>query len=128
MQANMVKQLARVAMAAKNSNLLDDANGVPCNTTGTTTSQQVACAVTAMAGVMNSYVTADATKLSNMLAALNAQNATAVNMPMLRADGTIGMQLADMTSSASMQTAMQNAGMPLNAAVEAVNAMMRKMH
>lgn len=128
MQANMVKQLARVAMAAKNSDLLKDANGLPCNATGTTTSQQFACAVTTMAGVMNSYVTADANKFGNMLTALNAQNATAVNMPMLKADGTIGMQLADMTSSASMQTAMQNAGMTPNAAAETANAMMRKMH
>ncbi len=53
LQSNMVKQLARVAMAAKNSNLLKDANGVACNTAGTTTSQQFACAVTAMSGVMN---------------------------------------------------------------------------
>lgn len=129
-QSNMVKQLARVAMAAKYSNLLKDANGVSCNTAGTTTSQQFACAVTAMAGVMNSYVTSDATKSANVLAALNAQDVTGVtiSMPILKADGTISMQLADMTSSASMQTAMQNAGMTLNAAVETVNAMMRKMH
>lgn len=128
LQANMVKQLARVAMAAKNSNLLKDASGVPCNAAGTTTSQQFACAVAAMAGVMNSYVTADATKSANLLAALNAQNATGVNMPILRADGTIGMQLADMTSSASMQAAMQNAGMTLNAAANSVNVMMGGMH
>lgn len=127
-QANMVKQLARVAMAAKNSNLLNDANGVACNATGTTTSQQFACAVTAMAGVMNSYVTADATKSANMLAALNAQNVTAVRMPIHKADGTLAMESADMTSSASMLNAMQNAGMTPNAAVETVNAMMRKMH
>ncbi len=126
-QSNMVKQLARVAMAAKNSNLLKDANGVPCNATGTTASQQIACAVTAMAGVMNSYVTADATKSANVLAALNAQSATSVNMPMLKADGTMGMQLADMTSSASMQTAMQNAGMTATAAANAVNVMMGRM-
>ena len=127
-QSNIVKQLARVAMAAKNSNLLKDANGVPCNAAGTTTSQQIACAVSAMAGVMNSYVTADATKSANLLAALNAQNVTAVNMPILKADGTIAMELADMTSSASMQSAMQNAGMTVNAAANAVNVMMGGMH
>lgn len=127
LQSNMAKQLARVAMAAKNSNLLKDANGVACNTAGTTTSQQFACAVTAMAGVMNSYVTADATKSANMLAALNAQSVTAVNMPILKADGAIGMHLADMTSSASMQTAMQNAGMTVNAAANTVNVMMGGM-
>ena len=128
LQSNMVKQLAKVAMAAKNSSLLKDANGVPCNTAGTTTTQQFACAVTAMAGVMNSYVTADATKSANLLAAMNAQNVTGVNMPILKADGTIDMQIADMTSAASMQAAMQNAGMTLTAAVTTVNAMMRGMH
>jgi len=61
-QANMVKQLGRVAMAAKYSSLLKDTNGVACNASGTTPSQQMACAVTAMAGVMNSFATADATK------------------------------------------------------------------
>ena len=128
MQSNMVKQLARVAMAAKNSNLLKDANGLACNAAGTTTSQQFACAVAAMAGVMNSYVTADATKSANVLAALNAQNATRVNMPILKADGTVGMEIADMTSAASMQTAMQNAGMTVNAAANTVNVMMGGMH
>jgi len=127
LQSNMVKQLARVAMAAKNSNLLKDASGTPCNAAGTTASQQIACAVTAMAGVMNSYVTADATKSANVLAALNAQNATGVNMPILKADGTIGMQLADMTSAASMQTAMQNAGMTVTAAANMANAVMGGM-
>ena len=127
LQSNMAKQLARVAMAAKNSNLLKDANGVACNAAGTTTSQQFACAVTAMADVMNSYVTADATKSANVLAALNAQNATSVNMPILKADGTIGMQLVDMTSSASMQTAMQNAGMTVTAAANTVNVVMGGM-
>ncbi len=128
MQANMVKQLTRVAMAAKNSNLLQDANGVPCNAAGATTSQQFACAVAAMAGVMNSYVTSDATKSANVLAALNAQNVTSTNMPILKADGTIGMQLADMTSFASMQAAMQKAGMTANSAANAVNVMMGGMH
>jgi hypothetical protein len=127
LQSNMVKQLARVAMAAKNSNLLKDANGVACNTAGTTTSQQFACAVTAMAGVMNGYVTADATKSANVLAALNAQSVTSVTMPVLKADGTVVMQLADMTSSASMQSVMQSAGMTVNAAANTVNVMMGGM-
>ena len=127
-QANMVKQLSRVAMAAKYSNLLKDANGVACNTPGTTTSQQFACAVTAMAGAMNSYVTADTAKSASLLAALNAQNVTGVSMPIQKADGTIGMQIADMTSSASMQAAMQNAGMTVNAAANTVNVMMGGMH
>jgi hypothetical protein len=49
-------------------------------------------------------------------------------MPILKADGTIGMQLADMTSSASMQTAMQNAGMTVTAAANTVNVVMGGMH
>ena len=128
MQANMVKQLARVAMAAKTSNLLKDANGVACNAAGTTTSQQIACAVAAMAGIMNSYVTADPAKAANLLAALNAQDVTAVRMPIVRGDGTMGMEIADMTSAASMQAAMRNAGMSLNAAANTANVMMGGMH
>ena len=127
-EANMVKQVARVAMAAKNSSLLKDANGVACNATGTTTSQQFACAVTAMASVMTSYVSSDPTKVTNLMAALNAQNVTNVTMPVRMADGTISMQIADMTSPTSMQTAMQNAGMTVNTAAETTNAMMGRMH
>jgi hypothetical protein len=80
-----------------------------------------------MAGVMNSYVTADATKSANMLAALNAQNVTAVRMPILKVDGTIDLELTDMTSSASMQSAMQNAGMTALDAANMVNVMMGGM-
>lgn len=127
-QSNMVKQLSRVAMAAKNSNMLKDASGIACNAAGTTTSQQFACAVAAMAGVMNSYVTADATKAANVLAALNAQSVTNVKMPILKADGTIDMEPTDMTSSASMQSAMQNAGMTVTAAANTVNVVMGGMH
>ena len=127
-QSNMIKQLARVAMAAKTSNLLKDGSGAACNAAGTTTSQQFACAVTAMAGVMNSYVTADATKSANLLAALNAQNANNVNMPILKADGTIDVEPADMTSAASMQSAMQHAGMTLTTAANTVHTMMGGMH
>ncbi len=128
LQSNMVKQLARVAMAAKNSSLLKDANGIACNAAETSTSQRFACVVAAMAGVMNSYVTADAAKSANLLAALNAQNVTAVSMPILKADGTVDMEPADMTSSASMQTAMQNAGMTLSTAANTVNVMMGGMY
>ena len=127
-QANMVKQLARVAMAAKTSSLLKDANGAACNATGTTTSQQFACAVTAMASVMTSYVSSDPTKVTNMMAALNAQNVTNVTMPVRNVDGSIGMQMADMTSLTSMQTAMQNAGMTVNTAANTTNVVMGRMH
>ena len=127
MQSNMVKQLSRVVMAAKNSSLLKDGNGVACNAAGTTVSQQIACAVTAMAGVMNSNSTTDPTKIANMMAALNAQNVTNISMPVLKADGTTVLQLADMTSLASMQTAMQTAGISASNASTMASAMMGGM-
>ena len=126
-QANMVKQLARVAMAAKNSSRLHDGSGAACNATGTTTSEQFACAVTAMANVMDSYVTADPTKSADLLAALNAQNPTSVDMPIRRADGTMGMEIADMTSFTSMQAAMEKAGMAVTDAANTTNSMMGGM-
>ena len=128
LQSNMVKQLGRVAMAAKNSSLLKDANGIPCNVAGSTSSQQITCAVSAMAGVMNSYVTSDPTKSANMMAALTAQNVTAVNMPILQANGTVTMVTTNMTSSSSMQSALQNAGMTVNNAANTANVMIGGMH
>ncbi|MGP1680086.1 MAG: hypothetical protein ACTS6J_23380, partial [Burkholderiales bacterium] len=62
------------------------------------------------------------------LTALNAQNVTAVSMPILKADGIMDMEPVDMTSSASMQTAMQNAGMTVTDAASTVNVMMGGMH
>ena len=115
-------------MAARNSSMLKDANGVACNTAGTTTSQQFACAVAAMADVMTSYVSFDPTKLADLTAALNAQEVTNVTMPVRNPDGTLGMQIADMTSFTSMQTAMQNAGMTVNTAANVTTAMMGRMH
>ncbi|MDD5174964.1 MAG: hypothetical protein PHQ05_00890 [Sterolibacterium sp.] len=128
MQSNMVKQLGRVVMAAKSSNLLTDASGVPCNAAGTTTSQQIACTVAAMAGVMNSYVTSDATKTAKMLAALNGQDVANLNMPILKADGTVSMVSTNMTSATSMQSALQNGGMPMANAANAANVIMGGMH
>ena len=128
LQSNMVKQLGRVALAAKNSSLLTDANGVPCNTAGTTASQQMACAVAAMSRVMTSYLAADPTKSAARMTALSGQNVTNITMPVMNANGTIAMQIADMTSAASMQTALQNAGMSVNNAASAVNVMMGGMH
>jgi len=125
MESNMAKQLSRIALAAKNSPLLKDAGGVPCNA-GTTASQQIACAVSAMSSVMTSYVSTDPAKLSNMMSALN-QNATNVTMPVRRADGSISLQNVDMSSLASMQAAIQSAGMGAGAAT-AANTMMAGMH
>lgn len=126
-QANMVKQLTRVMMAAKLASTLKDSNGLACNAAGTTAAQQAACAIGAMAGVMTGLQTTDATKLATMIAALNSQNVTTAHMPILKADGTLDVELADMTSSQSMQTAMQNAGMTTPAAANAVNIMMPGM-
>ncbi|MFA7267711.1 MAG: hypothetical protein WC073_00070 [Sterolibacterium sp.] len=128
LQTNMVKQLGRVVMAAKNSNLITDASGVPCNAAGTTTSQQIACTVSAMAGMMSSYVTADATKAANMMAALNGQDVTNLNMPILKVDGTISMVATNMTSSTSMQSSLQNAGMNVGDAAKMTNVIMGGMH
>lgn len=128
MQANMVKQLSRVAMAAKNSNLLKDANGVACNTLATD-SLKFSCTVTAMAGVMNNYLTADPTKVANMMAALNAQNVTGVTMPILQTNGTLSyMGNTNMTSLTSMTSAMQNAGMTTTTAANTANVVMGGMH
>ena len=127
-QTNMVQQLTRVMMAAKNAGSLKDPNGVACNATGTTTSQQVACVVNAMAGVMTGVTTSDPNKAATVLAALTSQNVTTAYMPIIKADGTLTMQSANMTSSQSMQTAMQNAGMTTTTAANAVNIMMQGMH
>ena len=126
-QSNMVKQLARVMMAAKNASSLTDADGAPCNAAGTSAAQQVACATAAMSRVMTGVATTDAAMADVMLAALNSQNPTSVAMPIIRADGTLNMEMADMTSDASMQAAMQRAGMTTNAAASAVHVMMQGM-
>lgn len=127
MQANMVKQLSRVAMAAKNSNLLKDANGVACNTLATD-SLKLSCVVTAMSGVMNNYLTADPTKVANMMTALNAQNVTGVTIPMLQTNGTLSyVGNTNMTSITSMTSAMQNAGMTTTTAANTANVVMGGM-
>jgi len=128
MQTNMVKQLGRVVMAGKNSNLITDASGAPCNAAGNSTSQQIACTVSAMSGVMNSYVTGDTTKVANMMAALTGQDVTNLNMPILKSDGTVSMVSTNMSSSTSMQAALQNGGMPVNNAANMTNAIMGGMH
>ena len=127
MEANMVKQLARVAMAAKSSNLLTDAGGVPCNAAATTASQQFGCAVAAVAGVMTGFATSDPTKVANMLAALSGQSPTMVAMPVRMANGTMSVAMTDMTSSASVQSALQQAGMAPAMAGATATAMMGRM-
>jgi hypothetical protein len=127
-QTNLVQQLTRVMMAARTASTLRDQTGAACNSTGTTPSQQVACVVNAMAGVMTGVTTSDPAKAANVLAALGSQNAATAYMPIIKADGTLTMQMADMTSTQSMQTAMQNAGMTTTSAANAVNIMMQGMH
>ncbi|MBI5921014.1 MAG: hypothetical protein HY847_05115 [Betaproteobacteria bacterium] len=63
-----------------------------------------------------------------MMAALNGQNVTNLNMPMLKPDGTIGMISTDVTSSASMQSMLQNGGMNLGDAAKLTNMIMGGMH
>jgi hypothetical protein len=82
----------------------------------------------AMAGVMTGITTSDPTKAATVLAALTSQNVTTAYMPIVKADGALTMQMANMTSSQSMQTAMQNAGMTTTSAANAVNIMMQGMH
>lgn len=126
MQSNMVKQLSRVAMVAK-TDLLKDTSGVPCNAT-TNPSLQIACAVTAMADVMSSYARSDPTKIAALVQALNAQNVTGVTIPIYQPNGTVVMQLANMTDPTSMQTVLENAGMTTTTATTATNVMMGSMH
>lgn len=120
MQANMVKQLARLMSAAKTSTQLQAADGSACSAAGTTP-QQVACAVTALDGIMN-----DPVKAAAILAALASQNVAAVNMPMISSNGSFATAIVDMSSATSMQAAMQAAG--LSTAIAATPGMMGMMH
>ena len=72
--------------------------------------------------------TIDATKSAGVLGALNSQAVTFVAMPIMRPDGSMGMQTADMNSDASIRSAMQQAGMMTEVAGTAVPVMMRRMH
>ena len=126
-EANMVKQLARVAMAAKNSSSLTDTNSLPCNAAGTTTAQQFACAVAAMDRVMTGNAAYDASKMTALMAALNSQSPTAVAVQVRNVNGAIGMQIVDMTSMASIQMAMQNGGMTSTSVAMMGNTMMGGM-
>lgn len=127
MQSNMVKQLTRVMLAARNASTITDANGVACNAAGTSVSQQVACVTAAMARVMTGPGSADPTRAAAVISALTSQNVTAAYMPIVKPDGTLDMELADMTSSASMQAAMDRAGMSTAVSSTTVGGMMQRM-
>lgn len=127
-KANMVKQLARVMMAAKASDMITDFHGVPCHATDASVPRQVACTTEAMSRAMTGGGLAAPGKVSRVLQALLAQNPTAVTMPVIEPDGTLVMETADMTSGPSLQSAMERAGMAPSAAASTVQAMMRGMH
>ena len=127
-QANMVKQLARVTMMAKRSPGVDDSSGgVHCNTPGTSTTQQIACAIGAMSGAMTRGGNAAAQSFSRIVPAMMAEQPTSVTMAIIRPDGTLDMEVADMTDAASMESAMRNAGMPSSLAANNVQIMMLQM-
>jgi hypothetical protein len=128
-QANMVKQLARVAMMAKRApGVGDTSGGVHCNTPGTSTTQQIACAIGAMSGAMNRGANAAAQSISRIVPAMMAEEPTSVTMAVIRPDGALVMQVADMTQAASMETAMRNAGMESSSVANNVRIMMLQMH
>jgi hypothetical protein len=128
-QANMIKQLARVTMMAKRSpDVNDSSGGVHCNTPGTSTTQQIACAVGAMSGAMTRGANAAAQSLSRIVPAMMAEQPTAVSMPVIRPDGTLDLEVADMSDAASMESAMRNAGMPSSLVASNVQIMMLQMH
>ena len=59
---------------------------------------------------------------------LYAQNPTSVAMPVVKQDGTLVYETADMTSSSSMESAMLNAGMSPAVVAATVQIMMLEMH
>lgn len=127
-QANLVKQLARLTMTAKRAPAtVDTSGGVHCNTTGTSVSQQLACAVGVMSNAMTRGANASVSAFSRILPAIASENPTAVTMAVIKPDGTLDLQVADMTSAASLQLAMRNAGMPEAVLVSNVQVMMLQM-
>ena len=127
-QANMVKQLARLTMTAKRApDSVDASGGVHCNTAGTSASQQLACATDVMSRAMSRGGNAAAFAFSRILPAIVSENPAAVTMAIIKPDGTLGLEVADMTSAASMQSAMQKAGMPAAVVVSNVQIMMLQM-
>lgn len=127
-QANMVKQLARLTMAAKRApDTFDTSGGVHCNTPGTSASQQLACVVDVLSRAMTRGANATAFAISRIGPAIASENPTAVTMAIIKPDGTLGLEVADMTSATSMQSAMRNAGMPEAVVVSNVQIMMLQM-
>ena len=123
MQANMVKQLTRLMIAARTSTQLQAADGSACAAAGTT-SQQVACAVTAMDRLMTQ--SQNQTQTTAILAALANQNVATVSLPIIDSSGNFTTVSVNIASAGAMQAAMQAAG--LNSATTVVPGMMGWMH
>ena len=127
-QANMVKQLARLTMTAKRApDTPDSSFGVHCNTPGTSASQQLACATNVMSSAMSRGGNFAAFAFSRIIPTIVAENPKSVAMAIIQPDGTLNVQVTDMTSAASMQSAMRNAGMPEAVLVSNVQTMMLQM-
>lgn len=127
-QANMVKQLARLTMTAKRvPDTFDTSGGVHCNTPGTSASQQLACATNVMSSAMSRGGNFAAFAFSRIIPTIFAENPTSVAMAVIKPDGTLALQVTDMTSALSMQAAMRSAGMPEAVLVSNVQIMMLQM-
>lgn len=127
-QANMVKQLARLTMTAKRApDTFDTSGGVHCNTPGTSVSQQLACATDVMSRAMARGANAAAFALSRIIPAIVAENPTSVAMAIIKIDGSLVTEWADMNSLLSMQAAMLRAGMPQSVVANTVQTMMLQM-
>ena len=127
-QANMVKQLARLTMTAKQvPDTFDTSGGIHCNTPGTSASQQLACATDVLSRAMTRGGNVAAQTISRIIPAIISQQPTAVTIAIIKPDATLALEVADMTSAASMQSAMQRAGMPAAVVVSNVQIMMLQM-
>jgi outer membrane lipoprotein SlyB len=115
-------------MAKRAPDVGDTSGGVHCNTPGTSTTQQIACAIGAMSGAMTRGANAAAQSISRIVPAMMAEEPTSVTMAVIRPDGALVMQVADMTQAASMETAMRNAGMESSSVANNVRVMMLQMH
>ena len=80
-----------------------------------------------MSMAMTRGANAAAQLFSRIVPAMLAENPTAVTMSIIRPDGSLGAEVADMTSAASMESAMRNAGMPPSLITNNVQIMMLQM-
>ena len=127
-QANLVKQLARIVLLARNSDEIHaPPTFAPCNAPGTTITQQIACTTGYMTYVMSLDAHGQVSNWAWFAIRLLAQNPVSVAMPVVRKDGTLVYETADMTSAASMESAMLAAGMSPAVVTATVQIMMQQM-